>query len=181
MRFFTPELYTQFNSANDEEADRADEAWEKAIHAYGLHLEKLRVEMPPRLKELADQCCFHDAELLSFREEESEPLAFRFPAFFPFLPIAILTLRQRENLILVIYLLWNKIRQSPPREGLPFSSHKRHWLYDELDGDARGPGIYWHRILLSDGTVFEIPLFDVFIQTLEIPMSKTTTLQSVRA
>jgi hypothetical protein len=27
MRFFTPELYDRFNSADDDEADRADESW----------------------------------------------------------------------------------------------------------------------------------------------------------
>ena len=34
MRYFTRQLYQQFNSADDEEADRADEAWEAAIEKY---------------------------------------------------------------------------------------------------------------------------------------------------
>jgi hypothetical protein len=41
MRFFTPELYCLFNSANEEEADRAEEAWESALQAYRNHLEGL--------------------------------------------------------------------------------------------------------------------------------------------
>ena len=34
MRFFTPELYTQFNSSDDGVADHANEAWENALQEY---------------------------------------------------------------------------------------------------------------------------------------------------
>src|SRR5439155_1551888 len=42
MRFFTPELYVQFNSPDDEVADRANEAWETALQSYQNHLTALR-------------------------------------------------------------------------------------------------------------------------------------------
>lgn len=164
MKFFTPELYLQYNSANDAEADRADAAWEQALHQYESHLKKLANDMPPRVKELAWKWCLHDAELLSVRNEESEPFALRFQLLLPFLPIALVALRQEENSILLVYLLWKKVRETKPCAEWRFSAGKQYWLYDEIDVDNRCPGLYWHRILLSDGTILELPFFDVFIE-----------------
>ena len=62
MKFFTPELYLQFNSPDEDEADRADQAWEEVLHLYERRLEELRADMPPPVKDLADERCFHDAE-----------------------------------------------------------------------------------------------------------------------
>ena len=46
MRYFTRQLYQQFNSPDDEEADRADQEWEAAIEKYRQHREGLRDRMP---------------------------------------------------------------------------------------------------------------------------------------
>jgi hypothetical protein len=64
MRYFTRQLYQQFNSADDAEADRADEAWEAALREYRRHLEGQRDRMPANVARLAD-LNLHDAEILS--------------------------------------------------------------------------------------------------------------------
>ena len=69
MQFFTPELYMQFNSKDDEEAVRADAAWEEAIRNYRHHLEAIQARMPVPVEKLAS-LCLHDAEIVS-RVEES--------------------------------------------------------------------------------------------------------------
>ena len=73
MRFFTPELYVQFNSSNDEEADRGQEAWEAAIQAYGRHLDGIRAKMPSQVRTVSE-LCLHDAEVLAFEQDvHAEP------------------------------------------------------------------------------------------------------------
>jgi hypothetical protein len=174
MKFFTPELYLRFNSPDDAIADRADAEWQEALRAYEHHLEPIRDNLAPRLKDLADKYCFHDAELLSLREDETEPIFFRhepfpFPfPFIPFLPVALLALKHEGELVVLLYLLWHRVRRSTPPEDWPFSSEKQAWLYDELDVDQRGRGMFWHRILFSDGTELEIPFFDVLVQRVSV-------------
>jgi len=68
MKFFTPQLYLQFNSPDDQEANRADQAWEAAIQAYHRHLETIRERMPSQVAKLAG-LDLHDAEILSRVEE----------------------------------------------------------------------------------------------------------------
>ncbi len=167
MKYFTPELYLQFNSADDGEADRADGAWEEALGSYERHLESFRNDLPVRVKQLADERCFHDAEVLSLQEGESEPIFLRSPVPI-LLPIVIVTLKQEDQVVVVVYLLWGRVRHVQPAEEWKLSPQRRHWLYDEVDLDPRGPGLYWQRVLLSDGAMIEIPFVDVFFQTLPI-------------
>src|SRR5438046_1740046 len=68
MRFFTPELYARFNSSDDDVADRANEAWEKALQEYQRHLDAIRDQMPSQVRTVAD-LNLHDAELLGFEQD----------------------------------------------------------------------------------------------------------------
>src|SRR4051794_25545771 len=127
MRFFTPTLYQQFNSPDDEEADRADEAWEEAIRAYQEHLSEVRVRMPSQVRKLAD-LCLHDAELLSRVEELQSITAYPdFPFPFP-LPlwtaVAVLYVRSGDDLLSLIYCLSDRVRLYPPPEGWRFSAKR---------------------------------------------------------
>jgi len=133
MKFFKPELFIRFNSADDDEADRADEEWEAAISAYREHLDGLRDQMPSQVKILAG-LCLHDAELLAC-EQKIEP-------FFPISPfepfpfwsgIAILSIRKGDEIISLIYALWDRVLEHPPEGEWPFSKLRTHWLYDEVD------------------------------------------------
>jgi hypothetical protein len=113
MRYFTRQLYQQFNSADDEEADHADQEWEAAIERYRQHREGLRDRMPANVAKLAD-LNLHDAEILS-RAEETQPGA---PFFGDDLPwpvpvaiwsaLAIVSVRMGADVLLLLYGLWDE-------------------------------------------------------------------------
>jgi hypothetical protein len=174
MRFFTPELYIRFNSQDDEEADRADEAWEEAIQEYRRHLDGLRDRMSSPVKKLAE-LSLHDAELLAC-DELSGPFPFR-PRFepFPFEPfpywlgLAIVSVKQDRNIVSLIYTLSDHITRYPPRNAWPFSKARMHWLYDELDLIAGRRETFVHRVLFSNGEVIEIPFVSVLIHSFPLP------------
>jgi hypothetical protein len=168
MRYFTPQLYRLFNSADDEEADRADEAWEAAIGEYRRHLDAVRDRIPSNVAKLAD-LDLHDAEVLSRAKEVQAEGPF-FSNYFPFpVPlafwsaVAVVTARQGADLVSLIYGLWDHLRERPAPEDWPFSKVREHWLYDEVDvaSDRRGP--FLHRILLSSGVELEVPFTTVVI------------------
>jgi hypothetical protein len=173
MRFFTPDLYIRFNSTNDEEADRADEAWETAIREYRHYLDSLRDRMPVQVRKLAE-LCLHDAELLA-QEEVIDPLVpLPVEPFGPFpfwSAVAILSVRQDGTIFSLIYVLWDRVRECPPESSWPFSKLRTHWLYDEIDIAPNSPGMFLQRILFSDGRVIEIPFVSALIHTLPLPGS----------
>jgi hypothetical protein len=165
MKFFIPELFIRFNSSDDEEADRADEEWEATIRAYREHLDGLRHQMPSQVKKLAG-LCLHDAELLAC-EQPIEP-------FFPLSPFepfpfwsgfAILSIRQGNQIISLIYVLWDRVRKYVSSEGWPFSKLRTNWLYDEVDVSPTHRGMFLHRVLLSDGVIMEIPFLSALIHS----------------
>ena len=161
MKFFTPELFVRFNSADDE-------GWEAAIRAYRAQLEGLRDQMPSQVRKLAG-LCLHDAEVLAC-DQPIEPL-FSFRPFEPF-PIwsglAILSIRQGDEISSLIYVLWDSVSHYPAGEGWPFSKARRHWLYDEVDVSPNHPGMFVHRVLLSDGTTMEIPFLSALIHSISL-------------
>jgi hypothetical protein len=165
MKFFTPELYLRYNSADETEANRADEEWERTLRQYRNHLKKKSKNMSDRVKDLAERLCLHDAEWLSLQADVPSPCI---PPLFPFSSwVATLAVRSNGNITVLIYFLWKEIEQSHPREEWPFSKLSMHWLYDEIDVKERPSylPLYWHRILWSDGRVVSIPFFDVVIQS----------------
>jgi hypothetical protein len=167
LKFFTPELFIPFNSPDDEVADRADEAWEAAIREYRGHLDGLRDQMPAQVKKLAS-LCLHDAEVLAF-EQPIEPFfpvpSGHFPLWSGF---AILSVKQGDEVVSLIYSLWDRIRRHPSEKPWPFSRQRTHWLYDEVDIVPSRPGLFLHRVLLSDGTVMEIPFASALIHIIPL-------------
>jgi hypothetical protein len=175
MKFFTPQLYQQFNSENDEEADRASEQWEHALRDYRKHLSELRDRLPSQVIKLSEMN-LHDAEILAQSEElQSSALFPEFPFHFPVpLPfwsaVAVLTVNKDREAYSLIYSLWDHVRERAAPEDWKFSKLRPHWLYEELDWvqDRRG-GLFLHRILLSDGRVLEIPFISVVIHHFALP------------
>jgi hypothetical protein len=168
MRFFTPELYIEFNSADDDVADRADREWGAAIENYRRHLDGLRDQIPAQVCKLAG-LCLHDAELLAIEE----PMGPAFPV--PLHPLslgigfAILSVRQGGEIVSLIYALWDQVRKHASKVPWPFSSQRMHWLYDEVDVAPSLQGRFFHRVLLSDGTVIEIPFVSALIHRIPLP------------
>src|SRR5262249_44883135 len=54
MRYFTPELYQQFNSFDVDEAERADEGWDRAEAAYKERLARIREHLPSQVVRLSE-------------------------------------------------------------------------------------------------------------------------------
>lgn len=166
MKFFTPELFIRFNSPDEEQANRADEEWEAAVQSYRNHLADLRGQMPSQVKKLAE-LCLHDAEILAC-EQTTEPF-FQFFPLFRFEPLpywsgfVMLSVRQGDEIVSLFYVLWDQLHEHRLTESWPFSKLNAHWLYDELDIAPDYPGMFLHRILLSDGTIMEIPFVSVLI------------------
>ncbi len=170
MRFFTPERYVQFNSADDATADSANEDWEKALRDYQSHLDAIRDRMPAQVRRLAE-LCLHDAEILGF-DQETQSL---FPGSEVSWPgplwsvMAILSVEQGGTLRYLIYTLWDRVREYPASAAWPFSKARKHWLYDEVDLAPDRREMFLHRILFSDGSVVEIPFASVITSTVALP------------
>jgi hypothetical protein len=165
MKFFTPELFLRFNSSDDDEADRANDDWEAAVLAYRTHLDGLHDQMPEQVRQIAD-LNLHDAEMLA-NDQRIEPV-FALSPFQPF-PVwsgsAILSFRHGDEIVSLIYSLWDRVRTHPARSDWPFSKQRTHWLYDELDLSSNSRGMFLHRVLLSDGTILEIPFVSALLHT----------------
>lgn len=175
MRFFTPELYRLFNSADDEEANRADELWEQAIQEYQKHLDSLRDRLPTPVRKLSD-LNFHDAEILGGEEQHQSTLFgpekyWSVPAW---TMTWILTLRQGEIIHTLIYSLWDEVREYSGEADWPFSKSRRHWLYDELDVHPDRFGMFLHRILWSDGSILEIPFAGILTSSVSLARKSVT-------
>jgi hypothetical protein len=173
MRFFTPELYVRFNSSDDDEADNANIEWEKAIEQYERHLAKFRDRLPAHVRKLTE-LSLHDAEVLARGEKiqagtQQMPLDSPAPFVFPmWTALAVVTVRNEETVRSLIYSLWDHIRTHEFKGKWPFSKEREHWLYDELDvvTSPQEPlfrGAFLHRVLLSTGTILEIPFTSVII------------------
>ena len=166
MKYFTPGLYLEYNSPDDDRADRADEAWESAIRDYQAGLNSFRNLMPPRVAELTDGPSLHDAELIALRADlpglSTGPSASTMAAT--------ISLKLENEIVHLDYLLWDLVIPTAPLTSWPFSKSPVYWLYDEVDFDLRRDGSgsggcrwFWHRILFSDGRTIEIPFGDVII------------------
>jgi hypothetical protein len=167
MKFFTQELFIRFNSPDDEVADRADEDWEAAIREYRDYLDGFRDQMPTQVKKLAS-LSLHDARVLAL-EEPIEPF-FSVPSLNSPLwyGCAILSVKQGNEIVSLIYSLWDRMCKHPSEIPWPFSKQQTYWLYDEVDVAPTRHGLFVHRVLLSDGTVIEIRFASVLIHTISL-------------
>jgi hypothetical protein len=184
MKYFTPELYQQFNSFDLDEADRADEAWDRAEAAYKERLVSIRKKMPSQVVRLSD-LCLHDALVVS-RVEQTEPAGgfnvlnwpYPFPPPLMWSAVAIVSVTVGEEVTSLIYSLSDHITTREAPEGWRFSKLQEQWLYDEVDivDDHRGP--FTHRILLSTGITLEIPFVSVIIHRFTLPAVTKLAKQS---
>ncbi len=155
MKFFTPELYLDFNSRDRKKVLSAHDKWEHALEAYGAHLRRIGPRLPSRVRELANSLCLHDAEF----EDYLLPTVDR-------RPLAILMLRHESESIYLVYMLAKKPQTKKTKRPWPFSQQPVLWLYDEFDIDV--DGFPQHEILLSDGRMLTFRFTD--LQSLHKPL-----------
>ncbi len=145
MKYFTPQRYVAFNSADDSVADRANDDWEQTIAAYRQHLKSVQSRLPIKVRQFATDLCLHDAEYLGLSKISIPGNAG---------DLAVLSVRHDGQVHVLTYLLVAEPLVSRPVESPVFETDQPHWLYDEFDLDDAGT--VTHRILLSDGRVVSL-------------------------
>ena len=171
MKFFTPELYIRFNSEDEAVSDQADEEWDHAVEEYEKHLEKLG-GFVTRIADRLEAVGMHDAEFLNNSRNliDMETHIRMRHEFFPFwMNVLIMSFKQEGKIISLNYIHWDEARVYPALDTWRFSKKRSHWLYDEIDASPRGQSeSFVHRILLSDGCIFEIPFGDLLIHEIRL-------------
>jgi hypothetical protein len=158
MKYFLPELYVQLNSPDDDLADAAEEAIDRAGEQYNRRWAEIRSQFPPAAVRFAEEQNLHDADVFT-------PARFAGPDF-PLGGDVVLVAQQVNTLYAefintLAFLCYTAVGE--PRLEIPvrspvFRAGQPIWLYDELDLVA--PGVFTHRILLSDGRVVTINFRD---------------------
>ena len=165
MKYFTPELYIQFNSADEKEADRAFDLWEKAIEKYQNAVQANRGLFSTGIKEFLEHYNLHDGRLVRKDTSTVESIWRQFPNSL-MESVYSISLIQNGNVVVLNYILSGDVRTVEPDGNWPFPKSKGGWLYDEIHKEDRAEiGHMWsHHILLSDGTELIVPFLDMFIQ-----------------
>jgi hypothetical protein len=172
MNFFTLDLYHRFNSPDVDEAVRADADWEDAIVRYKDYLRTYRDDLPPGAKKLAEEVNLHDAEVLKIGSGylatglpySSAYFGAQTPVQIPYTIVShmaaqlVIVLRVADEISIIIYSLWNWTE--PQVWGARAPADPLYWLYDEIVPDQHLPRHFWHRILFSDESIFNIPFID---------------------
>jgi len=177
MRFFTPELYLRFGSPDDAVALAADAEWETAIARYSAHLESFRGKMPSQVVNLSEMC-LHDADIL-LRQEQQEPFELACdkdgPAPWPWVlwyGVFTFAVRLDDQVLDILYFLWDHIAEKPAPQDWPFSKSREHWLYDEIDYRPGAGGHFVHHVLLSTGIALSIPFSAVLITRFPVALAE---------
>jgi len=145
MKYFTPQLYVDFNSGDAAVADRADARWEQAMAKYRNRVRTIGPQLPDSVRELAEKACLHDARYLGYTKTPVPNSGGE---------TAMVALQQDRNIVLLFYVLAAEPALSHAHPADVFAQHDVHWLYDEVDV---GPdGVYEHEILLSNGRVLSL-------------------------
>jgi hypothetical protein len=177
MKYFTPELYQQFNSFDVEQAERADEAWDRAEFAYKERLATIRQHLSSQVVRLSE-LCLHDALVVSRVEQAQPDGPFSLPLPYSWTAVAIVSVTIGEEIVSLIYHLSDHTTASDAPADWRFSKLQEQWLYDEVDMVDENRGPFIHRILLSTGVTLEIPFVSVFIHRFKVPPAATVAKQS---
>lgn len=143
MKFFTPQLYLEFQSPIFTIATMADAKWEVATCRYRAHLNNL--PLTPAVAILND-LCFHNAQFVSLRNKKS---------------LVIIVVSMPNGIFELVYYDAN-YRISPPVAAWHKTFPTKHsrvpinevfWLYEELHHKNNK---FRYEILTNDGRVIKI-------------------------
>jgi hypothetical protein len=157
MKYLTPELYAKINEAKDEEIESLYRQWDAAGEDARAHLQRIKVDLPPKMQQFCDTFCLHDAEVIGIDVSRGDKGART--------PVAVIGIRQDNKLIWLVYDLCEEPKTTIPVASGAFvsSSDQRQWLYDEID--VLDEAAWRHEIFLNTGEVIELVFFqfDMFI------------------
>ena len=155
MKYFTPEMYVQCQSRDDDVLDRVEEEWERAGQRYRRRYKKIESQLPEALRKFHDEQCLHDADWCGLAQMPT----YTFPLNSPGVTIVA---RQVNTLVPAflntLAILQYTVTAPPviekPVEAPVFSDGRPEWMYDEID--LIEPGVFSHSILVSNGLVVTI-------------------------
>ena len=158
MKYFTPDLFIQFQECEDTNTFRAINAsWEDAIRRYRERLREIRSTPKDGVLEFARQKSLHDAQVMDIGVSEKRlTIVLQEPI--------------RAGLVSLIYALVDS--PSIDRSAIP-ETHRSSptlWLYDEIDRDEETEGnqpedkpLFLHSILLSNGWAIRVRFHRILV------------------
>lgn len=151
MKYLTPELYVQINQAKDDQVERLYEQWNAAGANARAHLQQVKDKLPPKMQQFCETLCLHDAEVVGV-DVSGGMNGTR-------TPVAIISVRQDNELIWLVYDLYDEPTISTPVASGVFVSEadQRQWLYDEID--VLDEPKCRHEIFLNTGEVIDLVFF----------------------
>ena len=155
MKYFTPELYIQGNSDDDNVVDFVEREWERRNNRYRRRYKKIQSQLPEALRKFHDEQCLHDADWAGFAQLSP----FTLPSNLQDVTI----IARQENTLIPEFINTLAILQyavtalptiEQPVKSNVFSDVQPIWLYDEID--VVSSGVFSHSILVSNGLVVTI-------------------------
>src|SRR5438309_485421 len=127
MRYLLPQLYVDFNSADDATAEEADATFDEADEKARQHWQKIKGSCPQTVIRFAEQEMLHDADIFG-------------PALLPSgevivvaQNVATLHADRLNTLMFLYYTPTEEPRIEVPVVSDVFSRVQPHWLWDEFD------------------------------------------------
>jgi hypothetical protein len=152
MRFFTPELFVELNSDNDDVIDRAERKWEVARTQYQNYLKSIEKKLPNSLLQFCKEMHLHDSRVkyepnpvwtICHTDNTGQHTG------------AVLAVTYKATEFVLSYLdLVEPTRVHRPVDSPVFHSQHVLWLYDEVSQVKKN--VYSHDILFSDGNVLTV-------------------------
>jgi hypothetical protein len=158
MKYFTPKLLARCRSLDDNEAEVADQAWQKAIAAYQGRLGQIRKSLPLGARQLLKRISLHDARLLTIIHAWTSTggelcLTFRLAR----------ASDQSARGVELRYRLSGPVKVLPHEPPTSDDGPVSRWvLHDEFNMVLKKKrGVFTHSLLLSGGLEFQIPFVNL--------------------
>jgi len=173
MKYFTPELLERLQSSDEDESEKADEAWDLAIKRSNRRMAGIKKWLPKGVRKFEeDRICLHDAQLLRMARHDDV------------IEMVLETEPPSRDLVVLSFRLSGD--PEIDRAALPgrCESGRADWLYEEWDVDRAGRCHF--EVLLSNGWSVKLPVRDLNYQIArrlfpEDELKQTTTSPSTMA
>ena len=146
MRFFTPRLFIDLNSEDEDVVGRAEEKWEAARREYQEYFKSIDKKLPASLARFSKMVALHDGQI-----QERIGTAEEFDNQGEHSRAIVAVKHERAEYSLVYLNLTEPTRLTHPVDSPVFRHDNVIWLYDEVGCVKKG--VFSHEILFSNGNV----------------------------